>query len=165
MSESNNLELSITRFIQAPPETVYRTWTERTEEWWAPKPFKTKVIEQSLRPGGRSVIEMEGPDGQKFPHEGVFLEVTPGKRIVVTNVFSGDWQPKTLMTTECDFASVVIFSFEPEGSGTRYTGLVRHFDEEAVKKHEAMGFEEGWSICAAQLAELAEAEARTPVAA
>jgi uncharacterized protein YndB with AHSA1/START domain len=165
MTEKNKLELSVSRYIDAPPATVYRVWTERTEEWFAPKPFLTRVIEQDLRPGGRSAIEMEGPDGQKFPHEGVFLEVVPGRRIVSTNVFGADWQPRSLMTTECDFGSVTIFSFEPQGDGTLYTGLTRHFDKQALKKHEAMGFEEGWSMVAAQLAELAEAEARTAVAA
>ena len=110
MSETKH-ELSVTRFIDAPPETVYRVWTERTEEWFAPKPFKTRVIEQELRAGGRSVVEMEGPDGQKYPHEGVFLEVVPGERIVTTNLFGADWQPRTLMTTECDFAMVAITTF------------------------------------------------------
>lgn len=161
----NQLELSVTRFIAAPPETVYKVWTERTEQWFAPKPFVTRVIAQELRPGGRSVVEMEGPEGEKYPHEGVFLEVVPGRRIVSTNLFTADWQPKTLMTTECDFATVAIFSFEPEGNGTRYTGCVRHFDAEAVKKHAAMGFEQGWGIVADQLAEIAEADARPAIAA
>lgn len=160
-------ELSVTRLIDAPPEIVYRVWTERTAEWWAPKPFKTRIVKQELRVGGASEIEieMEGPDGQKYPHEGIFLEVVPNERIVSTNAFTAGWEPKTLMTTECDLPTVAIFSFEPEGSGTRYTGRVRHWDPEARKKHEAMGFEEGWGIVADQLAALAEAEARTRVAA
>ncbi len=162
---SDTLELSITRFIDAPPETVYRVWTERTEEWFAPKPFVTRVIEQDLRPGGRSVVEMEGPDGTKYPHEGLFLEVVAGERIVSTNLFGAGWKPRALMTTECDFAMVSITTFEPEGSGTRYTARALHFDAEAVKKHEEMGFEQGWTMVAAQLAGLAEAEARTAIAA
>jgi uncharacterized protein YndB with AHSA1/START domain len=60
---------------------------------------------------------------------------------------------------------VAIITFDQEGSGTRYTARVRHWDPEAVKKHRDMGFEQGWSMCAAQLAEIAEAEARTAVAA
>src|SRR4051812_17035130 len=39
-------ELSINRFIAASPEIVWRAWTERLEEWWAPKPWTTKIIEQ-----------------------------------------------------------------------------------------------------------------------
>lgn len=165
MTQAAAHELSITRFIDAPPETVYRVWTQRTEEWFAPKPWKTRIIEHDLRPGGRSDIEMTGPNGESHPGEGVFLEVVPNQRIVFSNVFTSGWVPKTLMTSECDFAMVAITTFEPEGSGTRYTARVRHWDEEAVRKHQAMGFEEGWGIVAAQLAELAEAEARTAAAA
>ena len=163
MSDSNGHELSITRHIDAPPETVYRVYTERMEEFWAPKPWKTRVIAQELRPGGRSSIEMTGPNGESHPGEGVYLEVVPGKRIVFTNSFTAGWQPKTDMDSACDFPMVAIITFDPEGSGTRYTARVRHWDEDALKKHEEMGFEEGWNMVAAQLAELAEEEARTPV--
>jgi uncharacterized protein YndB with AHSA1/START domain len=152
-------ELSITRFIAAPPETVYRVWTERTAEWWAPKPWTSRIVAQELRAGGRSSIEMQGPNGEQHPGEGVFLEVVPNERIVFTNVFTVGWVPKSLMTSECDFAIVAIISFEPEGDGTRYTARVRHWNDEAVKIHEEMGFEPGWNQCAEQLAELAEAEA------
>jgi uncharacterized protein YndB with AHSA1/START domain len=159
MMSTANHELSVTRFINAPPETVYRVYTERMEEWFAPKPWRTHNIEQDLRPGGRAASEMTGPDGESNPNEGVYLEVVPNERIVFTNAFTAGWQPKTLMTSECDFAMVAIVTFKPEGAGTRYTARVRHWDEEALRKHEAMGFEEGWGIAAAQLAELAEAEA------
>jgi uncharacterized protein YndB with AHSA1/START domain len=164
MSTSQH-ELSITRFIDAPPETVYRIWTERTEEWWAPKPYLTRITAWELRPGGKSAFEMQGPNGELYPHEGVFLEVVPNERIVSTNAFTADWQPKLLKTTDCDFPMVAITTFEREGSGTRYTAKVRHWDEQAMKQHEAMGFEEGWGMVAAQLAELAEAEARQAIAA
>jgi len=161
----SNLELSITRFIDATPETVYRVYTERTEEWFAPKPWMTKVVEQDLRPGGRFAIEMTGPEGESHPGEGVFLEVVPNRKIVSSNVFTAGWQPKTGMDSDCDFPTLTIVTFEAEGSGTRYTAIVRHWKEEDVQKHEAMGFEQGWNICAAQLAELAEAEAKQRAAA
>jgi uncharacterized protein YndB with AHSA1/START domain len=153
------LELSVTRYIDAPPQAVYRVWTERTAEWFAPKPFLTHVHAQELKSGGRSVIEIEGPDGTKDPHEGVFLEVVPNERIVTTNLFAAGWEPRTQKATECDFGMVSITTFEPEGSGTRYTARARHFDAEAVKQHQEMGFEQGWGLVADQLAELAEAEA------
>ena len=159
---SNN-ELSVTRFIDAPPEDVYRAYTERTAEWWAPKPWTTPVVEWDLRIGGRMYIEMRGPDGEGEGGDGVLLELVPGERLVWTNAFKPGWQPQVLSNEGCDFAMVVVVTFEPEGSGTRYTARVRHWDPEAVKKHQEMGFEQGWSICADQLAEIAEA--RTPVAA
>ena len=154
-----NLELSVTRYIDAPQEVVYRVWTERTEEWFAPKPWRTHVIAQELRAGGRSAIKMEGPDGSRHPEEGVFLEVVPNERIVTTNLFASGWEPRTTKTSNCDFAMVAITTFEAEGSGTRYTARARHFDAQAVKAHQEMGFEQGWGMVAEQLAELAEAEA------
>ena len=162
---NNELELSITRFIDAPPATVYRVYTERTAEWWAPKPWKTRIVAMEMRPGGRFDFEMGGPNGESHPGESVVLEAVPGERIVLTNAFAAGWEPRTTMDSDCDFPSVTIVTFEPEGSGTRYTARVRHWTQAAVKAHEAMGFEQGWGICAAQLAELAEAEAHATVAA
>lgn len=143
-------ELSVTRLIKAPPETVYRVWTERTGEWWAPKPYTTPVVEFDLWPGGRGLTVMKAPDGTDMPNEGVFLEVVPNEKIVFTDVFKAGWIPQ-------DPFMVVIVTFEPEGSGTRYTARVRHWNDETLKRHEAMGFHEGWGIVTAQLAELAEA--------
>lgn len=144
-------ELSITRLIAASPKTVYRVWTERTGEWWAPKPYTTPVVELDLRPGGRGRMDMRAPDGTDMPNEGIFLEVVPNRKLVFTDAFKAGWIPQ-------DPFMLVIVTFEPEGTGTRYTARVRHWSEETLKRHEAMGFHEGWGIVAGQLAEIAEGE-------
>ena len=162
---SDDLLLSVTRMIDAPPEAVYRAYTERTAEWWVPRPWTTPAVDWDLRTGGRMYTEMRSPEGQTDGGEGVFLEVVPGERIVWTNAFRSGWLPQVQTNDGCDFAMVAIITFEPEGSGTRYTARVRHWTEAAVKAHEAMGFEQGWSMVAAQLADLAEAEAHETVAA
>jgi uncharacterized protein YndB with AHSA1/START domain len=146
-------ELAVERYIDAPPETVFKVWTERLEEWWAPKPWTTKLIEQDLRPGGRSAMIMTGPDGTASNMEGVILEVVPNEKIVATNAFTVGWIPQAPFM-------VAFFTFTPEGGGTRYRAGSRHWDEATHKQHEAMGFTEGWGIVAGQLASLAEAEAR-----
>ena len=146
-------ELSVTRTIAAPPATVWRAWTERLEEWWAPKPWTTRIVAQDLRPGGRSALEMSGPDGPASVMEGVFLEVVPERRIVVTNAFTEGWMPQTPFM-------VALFTFAAEAAGTRYTAACRHWDEAAMKQHEEMGFLPGWTAVAAQLADVAETMAR-----
>lgn len=161
----SNHELSITRFIDAPPETVYGVFTGRTAEWWCPKPWITSAVEWDLRAGGRMYTEMMGPDGEGEGGEGVFLEVVPNERIVFTNAFTPGWNPQVLSNEGCDFAMVGSFTFEPEGLGTRYTASARHWSDEALARHRDMGFEPGWSAVAAQLAEIAEAEARQTKAA
>lgn len=151
-AKSDVYELSITRHIAASPEAVYRVWTERPREWFAPRPYTTPVVEWDLRPGGRSHVVMRAPDGTEMPLDGMFLEVVPGRRLVFTDAFTADWMPQGPFM-------VAIVTLEPENGGTRYTALVRHWTEEARRQHEAMGFHDGWTAVAGQLAALAEAAA------
>jgi uncharacterized protein YndB with AHSA1/START domain len=146
-------ELAVERYIEAPPPVVYQVWTERLEEWWAPRPWTTKVVEQDLRPGGRSAMIMTGPDGPTPVMEGVFLEVIPNRSIVFTDAFGAGWIPRTAFM-------VGFFQFAAEGAGTRYRAGARHWDEAALKQHQSMGFIDGWGTVAGQLAAIAEAEAR-----
>jgi uncharacterized protein YndB with AHSA1/START domain len=144
-------ELSVERYIDARPEAVFRVWTERLEEWWCPKPWTTELVEQDLRPGGRSAMVMRGPAGEEERLEGVILEVIPNRLIVFTDAFTAGWVPQAPFM-------VGFFEFTPEGNGTRYRAGARHWDEAAQKQHEQMGFTEGWGKVADQLAQLAEGQ-------
>lgn len=144
-----DFSLSITRLIDAPVETVWRIATERLAEWWCPKPWTVEIVEQDWRAGGRSAMIMRGPDGEEMPQEGVFLEVVPNRRFVFTDAFRAGWIPGgPFMVGTIELAD--------EGGKTRYTATARHWTEEAKTQHEAMGFHDGWSAVAAQLAALAE---------
>ena len=145
-------ELSTTRLIAAPPATVYRVWTERLGEWWAPAPYTTPDVTLDLRAGGRAMIGMQAPDGTAIPNEGVILEIEPSAKIVLTDAFRAGWVPQTP-------GEVMIFTFEAEGDATRYTARVRHWSAEALQANAAMGCAEGWAITTGKLAALAEAEA------
>jgi uncharacterized protein YndB with AHSA1/START domain len=142
-------ELSVTRLIDAPVDTVWRIATERLAEWWCPKPWRVEIVALDWRAGGRSSMVMHGPDGEAMPQEGVFLEVTPGVRFVFTDAFTAGWQPAGPFM-------VGTIAFAGEGDGTRYTGTARHWTQEACEQHRAMGFEQGWGAVADQLAALAE---------
>jgi len=143
-------ELVLTRIIDAPPEKVFRAWTEPEllKQWFAPLPWTTPVAETDVRPGGASLIVMRGPDGKEFPNRGVYLEVVKNQRLVVTDAYTKAWEPseKPFMT--------VILTFENEGGKTRYTALVRHWTVADREAHEKMGFHQGWGMCTDQLAAL-----------
>jgi uncharacterized protein YndB with AHSA1/START domain len=49
-----------------------------------------------------------------------------------------------------------VITLEPAGYGTRYVARAIHGDPEARKKHEDMGFHDGWSAVLDQLVELAK---------
>jgi uncharacterized protein YndB with AHSA1/START domain len=55
-------ELSVTRFIAAPPATVWQVMTQRQAEWFCPLPWRAEVVEQDWRAGGRCAMVFKGPD-------------------------------------------------------------------------------------------------------
>ena len=148
---ADDRELVLTRLIDAPREMLYRCWTEPAllKQWFAPKPYATPLAEMDVRPGGSSLIVMRGPDGQDMTNRGVYLDVVPNERLVLTDAFTEAWQPsaKPFMT--------VILTFEKQGEKTLYTARVRHWTVEDREAHEKMGFHVGWGICTDQLAALA----------
>ncbi len=156
----HDLDLVLERIIAAPAETLYRCYTEPELvcQWFCPKPWKVTEAKLDLRPGGASYHRMEGPGGEVNPARGQYLEVVPGRRIVSTDAFIGDWVPsgKPFMTS--------IITFHDLGDGTtRYRAIARHWNAEDAKMHEEIGFHEGWGKAADQLEELAKTLPPEPV--
>jgi uncharacterized protein YndB with AHSA1/START domain len=75
--------ISITRMIEAPRDVVFDAWTsnEHLEQWWGPNGFTLTTDEIDVRPGGRWVFTMHGPDGVDYPNVIVYEEVARPERI------------------------------------------------------------------------------------
>jgi uncharacterized protein YndB with AHSA1/START domain len=145
----NGWALGVTRYINAPPETVWDIMTNRMEEWWCPKPWRAEVNTLEKRAGGVSNITMYGPDGEVHPHPGTVLAWDEGHRFAFTDAIVGDLMPAGPFM-------IGIWEITAEGKGTRYTATARHWDAATAKRHEEMGFTSGWDACADQLVALAE---------
>lgn len=149
-SSDSDRELVVTRTIEAPPDKVFRAWTDPAlvKQWFAPAPYTVTEFENDLRPGGSNYIVMRGPDGKEFPNEGVYLEVEKDRRLVLTDAYTKAWEPsaKPFMT--------VVLTFENQNGHTRYTARVLHWTTADREAHEEMGFRQGWERCTDQLAEL-----------
>ncbi|MEO3385707.1 SRPBCC family protein [Mesorhizobium sp. CAU 1741] len=146
-------ELSISRFINAAPSKVWEAWSrpEHLAMWWIPHPIECRVIKLDLRPGGGFETRMREGGGEFQPHvEACFLEVVPEQRLVWTTVLSEGWRP-----TEPWLALTAIITFEAEAKGTRYSSHVIHKNAEESRRHEEMGFQEGWGTAIDQLAAFA----------
>jgi uncharacterized protein YndB with AHSA1/START domain len=140
-------DLVLTRLIDAPPARVFQAWSDPVlvPQWFTPPPFKTLSAEMDLRPGGSSLIVMQGPDGTEYPQRGVYLEVVPDRRLVFTDAYVRAWEPsaKPFFTG--------ILTFDDEGGKTRYTAVARHWTQEDRDAHENMGFHVGWGIATDQM--------------
>jgi len=88
---------------------------------------------------------MRSPDGKEFPNIGCYLEVVPNERLVWTDALLPGYRP-----AENPFMTAII-TLESQGKGTRYTAVAIHRDDAGRKKHEDMGFYQGWGKALDQL--------------
>jgi uncharacterized protein YndB with AHSA1/START domain len=148
----NGLDLTISRHIAAPRALVWRAWVEPEHlvKWFCPAPWRAEVRAFDPRPGGAFEIAMHGPGGELHSEPGLFLDVEPERRIVFTSVLADGWRP-----TAPWLAMTAIVEMADEDGGTRYAARVLHKDAEDRKRHEEMGFHDGWGKCIDQLAALA----------
>lgn len=142
-------ELSVTRMIDAPPARVWGVMVNRTNEWWCPKPWRAEVDFGERKPGSTMHTVMHGPDGEVERHGGIILAWDEGQHFATTDAIQEGLQPGTPFM-------IGIWEVAPDGQGSRYTALARHWTAEAMEQHKAMGFAEGWGACAGQLKALCE---------
>lgn len=128
------LDLLLERDIDVPPDLVWTVWTtpKHLRHWFVPKPWTITDCEIDLRPGGMFRSTMRSPEGQEFPNTGCYLEVVPNQRLVFTDAMLPGFRP-----SQNPFFTAVL-SLEPKGTGTRYTAMAIHRDEDGRKKHEEM---------------------------
>lgn len=147
---ADDRDLVLIRLIDASREKVYRAFTDPNllKQWFAPLPWTITEAELDVRPGGTNRFVMRSPEGELYPNQGVYLEVVPNEKLVMTDAYTEAWKPseKPFMTA--------ILTFEDEGGRTRYTARARHWSLADREAHEKMGFHGGWGQCADQLAAL-----------
>lgn len=151
------LDLVLERVTDVKPEIIWKAWTrpEHLKRWFVPAPWTVAEVEVDLRPGGIFKSIMQSPEGQQFPNLGCFLEVVENKKLVWTDVLLPGFRPAKSVTSGADLPMTAIILIEPHGKGSKYTAIVMHQDAEGRKRHEEMGFHEGWGTCFDQLVALA----------
>ena len=148
------LDLVLERIVDVPRHLVWAAWTtpEHLKKWFTPAPWQTVDCEIDLRPGGIFRTVMRGPEGQEFANAGCYLEIVENEKLVWTGALGPGYRPRPTATTPGDsFLMTAVISLESRGNGTKYTALVIHGDEEARRKHEQMGFHDGWGKALDQL--------------
>ena len=76
--------------MAAPPETVFRAWTDPSwfAQWFGPADGTTSVAELDARVGGAYRIELSSPEGAGSLF-GTYLEVSRPQRLVYTFCWEG----------------------------------------------------------------------------
>lgn len=110
---TDDRQLILTRLIAAPPEKVWRAWTDPTllPRWFGPDGFTCTTKEIDLRQGGLWRFDMIAPDGTVWPNRHRFTLHEPHSRI--TFLMDGD--------TDAAPPIMVEVTMTAEGTGTRLT--------------------------------------------
>jgi uncharacterized protein YndB with AHSA1/START domain len=147
------LDLKLERVVDVQPEEMWRAWTdpEILKKWFCPLPWKVIDCEIDLKPGGIFRTTMKSPEGKEFPNIGCFLEVLQNKRLVWTDALLPGFRPVKKPVSGAGMYFTALILFELHAKGTKYTAIGIHKDEADRKKHEEMGFHEGWGKCLDQL--------------
>lgn len=139
--------LTLTREYAAPPEKVWRAWTDAQvlKQWWATSGNdRTSLAELDVRVGGRYRICFGGADGNEHEAAGTYQEVVKPKKLV----FTWSW-PRTTP----DRVSLVTILFNAKGTGTELVFKHEQFADETARDNH----KRGWTGLLEKLAEFVEA--------
>lgn len=132
-----DLRLDIERRLDAPPDRVFRAWTEPAEmgAWFAPDPAMDTEAEVDLRVGGSYRIRMG-----EYVVGGRYTEVDRPARLAFT------WQWQAGSDGDATEMHVTV-DLVPDGAGTRLR--LRH--ERLPNDAERDSHAQGWEACLARL--------------
>src|SRR5262245_48882922 len=131
--------LTITRIFEAPPDAVFRAWTDPAlaRTWWSPRGFTTVSCDMDVRSGGAWRVRMRSPSGRVHDEGGVFREVSAPERLVFSQVWDDPSGKPGVETT-------VTVTFEPHGDGATKVRFEQSGFATAATRD---GHEGGWSSC------------------
>lgn len=136
-------ELTIIRVFDAPRDLVFKMWSEgeHMKHWNCPSGFTMLSAHADFRPGGAVRADMRSPDGEVSRERGVYKEIVPNERIVMTHAWLDE-------SDQPGHETIITVTFEDEGGKTRMNFHQTDFDTKASRD----GHEAGWNECFDKLA-------------
>ncbi|MDN4598258.1 SRPBCC domain-containing protein [Leifsonia virtsii] len=133
-------DIVLERTLTAPPDAVWRAWTDAREaaRWWAPRHFEVVCCAVSPQPGAPVELVLREADGAEYASAGTVRSAEPGRRIVF------DLSPVDA-NGRAYFEVVVDAALEPSGGGTALRAHITAEGADADTAPMLAGLEPGWS--------------------
>lgn len=138
--ESNTV--NIKREFNADRELVWEAWTnpEILDQWWAPKPFRSKTKIMDFKVGGRRFYAMVSPEGQEHWSIQKYTSISPKTNFKFLNAFADKDEDPDLPGSDWDL------NFgELNGTTTVHISIYNE-SRERMEKMIEMGFKEGFTM-------------------
>lgn len=88
MNPNSDREIFSSRVLNYPLEIVYEAFSnpQHLKNWWGPEGFTNTIHEFDLRPQGKWILTMHGPEKGNYENSSIFRIVEPHKLIAWTRV-------------------------------------------------------------------------------
>jgi uncharacterized protein YndB with AHSA1/START domain len=138
--------LTIVRRLSAPPEAVFRAWTDPVElGWFANRPPRTPTT-VDLRVGGAWRLHMVESDERDYITGGVYRDIVPPERLVFTWGAVGGWPPLDPDDPDSGPVITVVLRELDDGTEMSFTLEFPHqFSDDDVRIWLGLGVAEGWT--------------------
>jgi len=151
-----NKTIHVTREFAAPVDLVWDAWTkpEILDEWWAPKPWKTKTQKMDFREGGFWLYTMNGPNGEEFWNKNEYQKIVRQKNFSGLDYFCDKNGKRNEEFPTSRWSNVF-----RESEDTTTVIVTRQYEKlEDLEKNIAMGFKEGFTMALENLDQYIEAK-------
>jgi uncharacterized protein YndB with AHSA1/START domain len=121
LAEAKSEDFVISRVFDAPPDLVWKCFTEpgRMKEWWGPKGCTIVAASMDFRVGGIYLGAMRDPTGRVMWARFVYREIAAPRRLVWVHSFSDEAGVVTRhpmsSTWPLEMLTTVIFDDQPAG--------------------------------------------------
>jgi len=111
MSTNLNHKIYSSRALNAPLELVYEAFAnpQYLQQWWGPEGFTNTIHEFDLRPGGKWLLTMHGPDKGHYENSSIFQEVIPNKSVSWTRLSQPLFDMQITFELLSEFSSKITF--------------------------------------------------------
>ncbi|MCZ4244096.1 SRPBCC family protein [Pedobacter punctiformis] len=141
--DRENSIVNVKREFAAPISNVWAAWTEKDllDQWWAPKPWKSRTKSMDFKVGGRRLYAMVGPEGEEHWALADFKAITPATNFKFFDAFC---DPEGNINADFPRSDWSVDFTESNGT-TIVTVAIKHEKLSDLEAIIEMGFKEGFT--------------------
>ncbi|HVS97289.1 MAG TPA: SRPBCC domain-containing protein [Puia sp.] len=136
--------VTVNREFAAEQSLVWDAFTKKEilDQWWAPKPWKSRTKSMDFTVGGRRFYAMVSPEGQEHWSVQQFTAITPKTNFKMHSVFTDAEERVNDAMPQSNWD----LSFSERNGSTTVAILIRMNTLAELEQHIQMGFKEGFTM-------------------
>ena len=141
--DKENKTVKVERSFDASTDLVWAAWTEPEllDQWWAPKPWRSRTKSMDFTVGGQRLYAMVGPEGEEHWALADYTSISPKTNFQYLDAFCDSEGNLNEDFPRSDWK----VDFKASGDSTVVLVEIKHEDLADLEKIIEMGFKEGFT--------------------